>query len=84
MIGLRYFADPGALLRPLRELLVPGGRLVVIEAVRPPRDPLGAAAGLYFFEVAPRLGADDLSSRRRAVVHATARAAFPPYPPCWC
>jgi demethylmenaquinone methyltransferase / 2-methoxy-6-polyprenyl-1,4-benzoquinol methylase len=54
--GLRYFADPGALLRPLRELLVPGGRLVVIEAVRPPRDPLGAAAGLYFFEVAPRLG----------------------------
>jgi demethylmenaquinone methyltransferase/2-methoxy-6-polyprenyl-1,4-benzoquinol methylase len=55
--GLRYFADPGALLRPLRELLVPGGRLVVVEAVRPPRDPLGAAAGLYFFEVAPRLGA---------------------------
>ena len=55
--GLRYFADPGALLRPLRELLAPGGRLVVIEAVRPPRDLLGAAAGLYFFEVAPRLGA---------------------------
>jgi demethylmenaquinone methyltransferase/2-methoxy-6-polyprenyl-1,4-benzoquinol methylase len=55
--GLRYFADPGALLRPLRELLVPGGRLVVVEAVRPPRDLPGAAAGLYFFEVAPRLGA---------------------------
>jgi demethylmenaquinone methyltransferase/2-methoxy-6-polyprenyl-1,4-benzoquinol methylase len=55
--GLRYFADPGALLRPLRELLAPGGRLVIVEAVRPPRGPLGAAAGLYFFEVAPRLGA---------------------------
>lgn len=54
--GLRYFADPGALLRPLRELLVPGGRLVVVEAVRPPRDLTGAAAGLYFFAVAPRLG----------------------------
>jgi demethylmenaquinone methyltransferase/2-methoxy-6-polyprenyl-1,4-benzoquinol methylase len=54
--GLRYFADPGAVLRPLRELLVPGGRLVVVEAVRPPRDLLGAAAGLYFFEVAPRVG----------------------------
>ncbi len=54
--GLRYFADPGALLRPLRGLLAPGGRLVVVEAVRPPRDLLGAAAGLYFFEVAPRLG----------------------------
>jgi demethylmenaquinone methyltransferase / 2-methoxy-6-polyprenyl-1,4-benzoquinol methylase len=55
--GLRYFADPSALLWPLRELLAPGGRLVVVEAVRPPHDLLGAAAGLYFFEVAPRLGA---------------------------
>jgi demethylmenaquinone methyltransferase/2-methoxy-6-polyprenyl-1,4-benzoquinol methylase len=54
--GLRYFADPGALLRPLRGLLAPGGRLVVVEAVRPPRDPLGTAAGFYFFEVAPRVG----------------------------
>lgn len=55
--GLRYFADPGALLRLLRGLLVPGGRLVVVEAVRPARDLPGAVAGLYFFEVAPRLGA---------------------------
>jgi demethylmenaquinone methyltransferase/2-methoxy-6-polyprenyl-1,4-benzoquinol methylase len=54
--GLRYFAEPGALLRLLRGLLAPGGRLVVVEAVRPPRDLLGAAAGFYFFEVAPRLG----------------------------
>jgi demethylmenaquinone methyltransferase / 2-methoxy-6-polyprenyl-1,4-benzoquinol methylase len=54
--GLRYFADPGALLRPLRGLLVTGGRLVVVDAVRPPRDPLGEAAGLYFFQIAPRLG----------------------------
>ena len=55
--GLRYFADPAAVLRPLRELLAPGGRLVVVEAVGPPRDLCGAAAGLYFFEVAPRVGA---------------------------
>jgi len=54
---LRYFADPGALLRPLRGLLAPGGRLVVVEAVQPPRDLPGAAAGFYFFQVAPRLGA---------------------------
>ncbi|MGZ4199447.1 MAG: class I SAM-dependent methyltransferase [Thermoleophilia bacterium] len=54
--GLRYFADPGALLRPLRTLLAPGGRLVVVDAVRPPPDLLGKAAGLYFFEIAPRLG----------------------------
>ena len=39
--GLRYFADPGALLRPLRELLVPGGRLVVVEAVRSSTRPGG-------------------------------------------
>lgn len=55
--GLRYFADPGALLRPLRGLLAPDGRLVVVEAVHPPGDVLGAAAGLYFFQVGPRLGA---------------------------
>jgi len=55
--GLRYFADPGALLRPLRGLLAPAGRLVVVEAVQPPRDLLGTAAGLYFFQAAPRLGA---------------------------
>jgi demethylmenaquinone methyltransferase/2-methoxy-6-polyprenyl-1,4-benzoquinol methylase len=42
---------------PLRQVLAPGGRLVVVEAVRPPHDPLGAAAGFYFFHVAPRLGA---------------------------
>ena len=54
--GLRYFAAPGALLRLLRAVLAPGGRLVVVEAVRPARDLPGAAAGLYFFEVAPRLG----------------------------
>ena len=55
--GLRYFADTGAVLRRLRGLLAPGGRLVVLEAVRPPRDPLGATAGLYFFRVAPLVGA---------------------------
>ena len=55
--GLRYFADPGAPLRLLRGLLAPGGRLVVLEAVRPPHDPLVAAAGLYLFRMAPRLGA---------------------------
>jgi len=55
--GLRYFADPGALLRLLGGLLAPGGFLVLLEAVRPAQDLLGAAAGFYFFEVAPRLGA---------------------------
>ena len=73
--GLRYFADPRALLHALRGLLVPCGRLVVLEAVRPPGDVLGTAAGLYFFQVAPRLGA---ALARRAelydVLAATTRA----------
>jgi demethylmenaquinone methyltransferase / 2-methoxy-6-polyprenyl-1,4-benzoquinol methylase len=83
--GLRYFADPGALLRPLRRLLVPNGRLVVVEAVRPPRDPPGTAAGLYFFEVAPRIGAalagraelyDFLTATTRALGSADDVAAY--------
>lgn len=55
--GLRYFADPAGVLRPLRDLLAPDGRLVVLEAVTPPRGLYGTAAGLYFFGVAPRVGA---------------------------
>jgi demethylmenaquinone methyltransferase / 2-methoxy-6-polyprenyl-1,4-benzoquinol methylase len=55
--GLRYSADPGRLLRPLHELLKADGRLVVVEAVRPPGDLPGRAASLYFFHVAPHLGA---------------------------
>jgi demethylmenaquinone methyltransferase / 2-methoxy-6-polyprenyl-1,4-benzoquinol methylase len=52
--GLRYFADPGALLAPLRALLAPGGRLVVVDSVCPPNDVLARLAGAYFFTVAPR------------------------------
>ena len=76
--GLRYFADPDALLRLLRGLLAPAGVLVVLEAVRPPQDPLGAAAGLYFFRVAPRLGAA-LAGRAELydVLTATTRALGP-------
>lgn len=55
--GLRYFAAPGALLARLRTLLKPGGRLVLLEAVRPPQDLAGRAAAAYLFHVAPRLGA---------------------------
>ncbi len=55
--GLRYFADPGALLASLRALLAPGGRVVVVESVCPPRDLRGRLAGLYFFYAAPRIGA---------------------------
>jgi len=53
--GLRYFVDPGAVLAGYRSLLRPGGRLLVVDAVLPPRTPVGRAAGFYFFEVAPRV-----------------------------
>ncbi len=55
--GLRYVATPDVLLPALRGLLVPGGRLVVLEAVTPAPGLLGTPAGRYFFDVAPRLGA---------------------------
>lgn len=55
--GLRYFASPDVPLRAVRELLVPGGRLVVLDSVTPAPSLLGTPAGLYFFEIAPRLGA---------------------------
>jgi demethylmenaquinone methyltransferase/2-methoxy-6-polyprenyl-1,4-benzoquinol methylase len=55
--GLRYFADPAALLAPLRQVLDRDGRVVIVEAVRPAGELLGVPAGLYFFHVAPRIGA---------------------------
>jgi hypothetical protein len=54
-LGLGCFSDPRALLRVLRPARAGWPRLV-LEAMRP-RGSLGAAAGLYFFGVAPRLGA---------------------------
>ena len=53
--GLRYFVDPAAVLSGYRALLRPGGRLLVVDAVMPPRTLVGRAAGFYFFEVAPRV-----------------------------
>jgi demethylmenaquinone methyltransferase/2-methoxy-6-polyprenyl-1,4-benzoquinol methylase len=55
--GLRYFASPDVPLRAVHALLAPGGRLVLLESVTPPHGLLGTPAALYFFDVAPRLGA---------------------------
>jgi demethylmenaquinone methyltransferase/2-methoxy-6-polyprenyl-1,4-benzoquinol methylase len=53
--GLRYFAAPVGALGRLREALAPGGRLLLVDAVCPPRDVIGRAGGVYFFEIAPRV-----------------------------
>ena len=54
--GLRYTADPAGLMRGLAAALVPGGTLVVLEAVTPRGGLVAAAARSYFFCAAPRVG----------------------------
>lgn len=55
--GLRYVDDPAGLLRGLAAALVPGGPLVVLEAVVPRGGLAARLAAGYFFDVAPRVGA---------------------------
>jgi demethylmenaquinone methyltransferase / 2-methoxy-6-polyprenyl-1,4-benzoquinol methylase len=55
--GLRYVDDPAGLLRGLAAALVPGGPLVLLEAVVPRGGLPARLAGRYFFDVAPRVGA---------------------------
>jgi ubiquinone/menaquinone biosynthesis C-methylase UbiE len=69
--GLRYFVRPDAVLAALRTTLAPGGRLLLVDAVCPPPGLTGRAAGIYFFEVAPRV-ASLLAGRRELYVSLTA------------
>ena len=55
--GLRYVDNPAGLLRGLAAALVPGGTLVLLEAVVPRGGLTARLAGRYFFDVAPRVGA---------------------------
>ena len=61
--GLRYFVRPEESLAALRTALAPDGRLLLVDAVCPPPGLVGRAAGVYFFEVAPRV-ASRLAGRR--------------------
>ena len=55
--GLRNFADPGAGLAEFYRVLVPGGRLVVLEFTDPGPGPLGRLVNLYCRTVLPAIGA---------------------------
>jgi demethylmenaquinone methyltransferase/2-methoxy-6-polyprenyl-1,4-benzoquinol methylase len=54
--GLRYVEDRAGLLRGLAAALVPGGSLVLLEAVVARGGAPARLAGRYFFDVVPRLG----------------------------
>jgi demethylmenaquinone methyltransferase/2-methoxy-6-polyprenyl-1,4-benzoquinol methylase len=54
--GLRNLARPERGLAEMARVVRPGGRLVVLEFLRPPRGPMGAAYRWYLTRVLPSVG----------------------------
>ncbi len=54
--GLRNVADTDTGLREMARVLLPGGRLAVLEFTTPRRQPLRSVYGWYFRNVLPRIG----------------------------
>lgn len=55
VFGVRYLGEPAKVLRRLGGLLVPGGRLVIVEFVVPRPSLVSAFASTYFFHVIPKI-----------------------------
>lgn len=53
--GIRYLRDPVAVIRSLASMLVPGGRVVVLEFAEPGRRFVSRAAAFYFFRLLPKV-----------------------------
>lgn len=54
--GARNLADLDRGLSEMRRVLVPGGRLAILEITQPRRQPLAAFFGLWFDRIVPMLG----------------------------
>lgn len=71
MWGLRYLEDPATTLRRLSALVVPDGRVVVVDFVEPTGGIVTRMAAAYFFHVLPRI-AGALAGRQRLYHELTA------------
>jgi demethylmenaquinone methyltransferase/2-methoxy-6-polyprenyl-1,4-benzoquinol methylase len=63
--AFRHLGPPGEVLRELRRVLAPAGRLAILDFLRPRPGPIGWAGLAYLFWVVPVVSG--LLSRRRAV-----------------
>lgn len=63
--AFRHLGDPAEVLRELRRVLVPGGRLGILDFLRPRPGLIGRAGLAYLFWIVPIISG--LLSRRRAV-----------------
>jgi demethylmenaquinone methyltransferase/2-methoxy-6-polyprenyl-1,4-benzoquinol methylase len=78
--GLRNVQNTDQALREMARVLVPGGRLAVLEFSMPRRQPLKSLYGWYFRHVLPKLGQLFAASQERAYDYLTASVGqFPTY-----